>query len=667
MIKKILIANRAEIAVRIIRTAKKLGIRSVAVYSQVDRDALHVSMADEVVCIGEIELSDTYLNIGKLIEVALSTGCDAIHPGYGFLAENPLFPDACEEAGIIFIGPTGKVMRTMGNKISAREFVKNTGVPITSGVTGKKEELLDAGKRIGLPVLLKAAAGGGGKGMRIVHHENELEEAIESTARQAKAYFGDETVYIEKYLENPRHIEFQILGDHHGNVIHLFERECSIQRRYQKIIEESPSPTLTPEIRAGMGAASVKIGKEIGYTNAGTIEFLVDKDLNFYFLEMNTRIQVEHPVTELVTGIDMVEEQIRIAEGKELTLKQADILQRGHAIECRIYAENPEHDFQPSPGHMTLYREPEGPCIRIDKGIRPDTEIKSTFDPMISKLITWGNDRDEAITRMGNALSEYIIHGIKTNIAYLQALVHHPAFLENKISTGFCDLHTKDIIAGIHNEKNKINRYLPLTGYLACELSGKHNGNSQVIGAENIWDETGFWRNSMNIRVQFENEEILVDILKIKKDRIEFRIADTLMMADTIVRRDHKVAFTINGSNFTAWVSENKEHTASITFQGQLFTCKRMDILTESEFASGPDLHGSDHNHVCSPMPGKVIKVEVKEGEEVRKGALLMIVEAMKMENKIVSPANAIISEIRVKINDRVEADTALILFDKIE
>jgi acetyl/propionyl-CoA carboxylase alpha subunit len=301
--------------------------------------------------------------------------------------------EACDAAGIIFIGPRSDVMRIMGNKISAREFVNKTGVPVTQGLTGNNKTLLNAKKHIGFPVLLKAAAGGGGKGMVIVHDEKELEAAIESTARQAMAYFGDDTIYMEKYLDDPRHIEFQILGDNHGNVIHLFERECSIQRRYQKIIEESPSPTLTPELRNKMGEAAVKIGKEIGYNNAGTIEFLVDKALNFYFLEMNTRIQVEHPVTEMVTGIDIVEEQIMIASGHPLRLKQEDLHQEGHAIECRIYAEDPENNFLPSPGKMTLYREPVMEHVRIDKGIAPDTEIKSSFDPMIGKLIAWGHDR----------------------------------------------------------------------------------------------------------------------------------------------------------------------------------------------------------------------------------------------------------------------------------
>jgi len=469
-ITRILIANRGEIAVRIIRTAKKMGIRTMGIYSRIDTDSLHVSMADEAVCIGEAELSDTYLNIPKIIEVARERSCDAIHPGYGFLAENPAFVEACEQAGIRFIGPNSNAMKVMGNKIEARSWAKKSGVPITEGLTGKKSILLKAGEKIGFPVLLKAAAGGGGKGMRIVWDTHEMEEALEATARQAKAYFGDETVYLEKYLDEPRHIEIQILGDLHGNVIHLFERECSIQRRYQKIIEESPSPTLTPEIRARMGEAAVRIGKEIGYTSAGTVEFLVDKDLRFYFLEMNTRIQVEHPVTELVTGIDIVEEQIKIAEGEPLRLKQEELRQEGHAIECRIYAEDPENNFLPSPGWMTLYCEPQGNHIRIDTGVTPGTEIKSAFDPMISKLIVWAETRELASRRMNEALAFYGIHGIRTNISYLKKLIIGTPFLTNSISTKFCDEHTDEIVAEIRQEKAEIPRHILLIGYLLLSL-----------------------------------------------------------------------------------------------------------------------------------------------------------------------------------------------------
>ena len=417
LFKKILVANRGEIAIRVMRTAKEMGIRTVAIYSEVDADSLHVKVADESYCIGKESLAETYLNIKKIINIALKADCEAIHPGYGFLAENPEFVKACDSSGIIFIGPSGKVIALMGNKIEARSFIRSINIPLVDGAVGKDtESLIKAGKKISFPLLLKAAAGGGGKGMRIVRDEKQLREGLESTAREAEKYFGDGTVYIEKYLDEPRHIEFQVLGDNFGNAIHVFERECSIQRRYQKIIEESPSVTLSPEIREKMGETAVKICKKTGYNNAGTIEFLVDKNLNFFFLEMNTRIQVEHPVTELTTGLDLVKEQIFISAGNPLRYKQKDIVQKGHAIEARIYAEDPSNSFLPSPGKMTFYKEPAGKNIRVDTAVKEAAEIKSLYDPMISKLIVYGNNRNEAIGKLELALSEYVIHGIQTNI-----------------------------------------------------------------------------------------------------------------------------------------------------------------------------------------------------------------------------------------------------------
>lgn len=666
MIRKILIANRGEIAVRVISTAKKLGIKTVAIYSRIDHDSLHVSQADDAYCIGEIELSDTYLNIGKIIDTAKRAGCDAIHPGYGFLAENPLFVDACDQAGIIFIGPRSRVMRMMGNKIEARSFMQKIGIPITEGVTGDHATLMKAKDKIGLPLLLKAAAGGGGKGMRIVHDELELEEAIESTARQALAYFGDATVYIEKYLEDPRHIEFQILGDNYGNVIHLFERECSIQRRYQKIIEESPSPTLTPALRQKMGEAAVKIGKETGYNNAGTIEFLVDKHLNFYFLEMNTRIQVEHPVTEMVTGIDIVEEQIHIASGNKLRLLQQNLSQKGHAIECRIYAEDPESNFQPSPGIMTLYKEPELSNIRIDKGIGSKTEIKSSFDPMICKLIAWGKERNDATQIMINALSEYIIHGIKTNIGYLTKLLQNPAFIENKISTAFCDRHTSDIVSSIKKDKLKVPFFLPVVGFLLSNLHKRYHDGMITPGSKNVWKDIGYWRNLMGMKLKYEQDEYQVHILQHKNEYFEVEIHGHKYVTTDFIFHKNKLEFSVNGNHCTAYISEDKNNNAFVSINGSVFSLKRKDLLSESVSAAKNDSLGTDSNHVASPMPGKVIKINIKEGDEVKKGDLLLIVEAMKMENKIVSPKDAVIRKINVSLNERVEVVTPLIILEKM-
>jgi 3-methylcrotonyl-CoA carboxylase alpha subunit len=661
---KILIANRGEIAVRVIKTARKMGVKTVAVYSEVDADSLHVSQADESFCIGKAELSETYLNIEKIIHTAKDTGCDAIHPGYGFLAENPLFVEACDKAGIVFIGPNARAMKMMGNKIEARAFAKKINVPITEGMTGTKEELMKVKNKVAFPVLLKAAAGGGGKGMRIVHDEKELEEAIESTSRQAKAYFKDATVYIEKYLEEPRHIEFQILADNFGNVIHLFERECSIQRRYQKIIEESPSPTLTPELRKRMGEAAVNIGKEIGYNNAGTIEFLVDKDLNFYFLEMNTRIQVEHPVTEMVTGIDIVEEQIYIAAGNELRLEQEELSQKGHSIECRIYAEDPAHDFMPSPGIMTLYKEPKIDHCRIDTGITLDTEIKSFFDPMICKLVTWGKDRKEATNLMIKALDNYIIHGITTNIPYLKHLLNNKAFITNSISTKFCDQYTLDIVSEIEADKQKTPAHIPIISFLVSSLYTNYDEGFGPGESNNIWKNIGYWRNHMSMKINFEGKDFTVAIPSYGNDYFEFDLEGNKYY--TICKRstDNRFDLTINDDIYTAYVSEDNFKNAFVSTEGHIFHLKRNDLLTGEITAATEDDTVDGEIHIKSPMPGKVIKVNVMEGEAVNKGALLLIIEAMKMENRIVAPREAIVSKINISLNDMVEARSALMILE---
>jgi len=663
MIHKILVANRGEIAVRIMRTARKLGIKTVAIYSQVDADSLHVTMADEAWCIGEVELGETYLNIPKIIGVARQTGSDAIHPGYGFLAENPLFVSACEEAGIIFIGPRPEAMKIMGNKIEARAFVKKIGIPMTAGITGTKEELAKSAHLIGFPVLLKAAAGGGGKGMRIVHHEAELAEALEATSRQALAYFSDETVYIEKFIDEPRHIEVQILGDNFGNVIHLNERECSIQRRYQKIIEESPSPTLTDEVRNKIGEAAVAIGKAIGYNNAGTIEFLVDKELNFYFLEMNTRIQVEHPVTEMVTGIDIVEEQIHVAAGNTLRLKQEDIVQHGHAIECRIYAEDPSSNFQPSPGKMTFYKEPEIPGIRIDTGITANTEIKSSFDPMICKLVVCAKDRVEASQVMLRALDDYIIHGISTNITYLAELLRSEAFISNSITTKFCDEHTATLTGAILAEKDGIPGHVPMIGYLMHTLKHTLKRHPSSGDRPNLWETIGYWRNQMSISLQFEGDDFTVKIPGYSDKHYVFDILGKEYHASPLNISQNRIDFTIDHHPYFAWISEGDDNQAYLSAAGHIFRLKRRDILAESVTASVYESAGHGSNHVTSPMPGKVIRVMVKEGDPVLKGDVLVIIEAMKMENQVVSPRDAVVKAVNVAVNDRVESTTELVEF----
>ncbi|SHE66442.1 biotin carboxylase [Mariniphaga anaerophila] len=449
-IKKILIANRGEIAIRIMRTCREMDISSVAVFSEADRTSQHVRYADEAYYIGKAPSGDSYLNIEKIIEVAKNCNADAIHPGYGFLSENAKFARRCNEEGIIFIGPSPEVIDQMGDKIKARETMIKAGIPVVPGTEGSinsEEEALNAIKEIGLPVMIKASAGGGGKGMRLVHTKEDIVSAVRAARSEAKSAFGDDSVYIEKYITSPHHIEFQILGDQHGNAVHLFERECSVQRRHQKMIEETPSPLMTPELRSEMGRAAVDAAKAVNYTGAGTIEFLVDDDLNYYFLEMNTRLQVEHPITERVTGVDLVKQQIKTAEGHPLEIQQEKLFQRGHAIECRIYAEDPDNNFMPSAGKIYKITEPLGLGVRTDGYVYEGYEIPIYYDPMISKLIVWGANRDEAIRRVRRALYEYKITGVKTSIKFLERIMNTPDFIDGKYDTHFIEKNKELLLA----------------------------------------------------------------------------------------------------------------------------------------------------------------------------------------------------------------------------
>lgn len=446
MFNKILIANRGEIAVRVIRACRDLGIRSAAVFSDADRGALHVRLADEAYHIGAPPSSESYLVIDKIIEVAKKAGAEAIHPGYGFLAENARFAAACKDAGMVFIGPPPEAIEMMGDKMEARKAMMAAKVPVVPGTEKAVEEeqqAIDIAREIGFPILIKAAAGGGGKGMRIVAEESEIKSGVRGARSEARSAFGDDRIYIEKYLARPRHIEIQIIADTHGKCVYLGERECSIQRRHQKVIEEAPSPLVDEAMRKRMGEAAVAAARAAGYVNAGTVEFLADQDRNFYFLEMNTRLQVEHPVTELITGIDLAVEQIRVASGEELSFGQDDIKIRGHAFECRIYAEDPSSGFLPSTGLLKSYQEPSGPGIRVDSGVYEGSEISVFYDPMISKLLSHGKDRRQAIERMLRALSEYRISGVANNIEFHKDILVHPEFVAGNLSTHFINEYYK--------------------------------------------------------------------------------------------------------------------------------------------------------------------------------------------------------------------------------
>ena len=446
MFEKVLIANRGEIALRVIRACRELGIATVAVYSEADRESLHVRFADDDVCIGPPPGRSSYLNIPRIIAAAEITGADAIHPGYGFLAENPEFAEICKASNITFIGPTAEQIRAMGDKASARLLASGAGVPTVPGSEGvleSAEDGLAVAERIGFPVIIKAIAGGGGKGMRIAADAEQFSELFSLAQNEALAAFGNGAVYLEKYLQHPRHVEFQVLGDTHGRLVHLGERDCSVQRRHQKLIEESPSPALTPELRARMGAASVALAGSIGYLGAGTIEFLLDPEGAFYFMEMNTRIQVEHPVTEMVTGFDLVKEQIRIAAGERLGLPCELNGLRGHAIECRVNAEDPYRNFQPSPGHITAYHPPGGPGVRVDTHVYAGYTVPPYYDSLLAKVIVHGRDRAEALARMGQALDSFILEGVTTTIPFLGRVIRHPEFVAGRVDTRFLERESR--------------------------------------------------------------------------------------------------------------------------------------------------------------------------------------------------------------------------------
>lgn len=491
-LKKLLVANRGEIAVRILRGAREMGVSTVAVYSEADRSALHVQIADEAVCIGPPEPASSYLNVDSMIEACKTTGADALHPGYGFLAENPKLAQRCDDEGVTFVGPPAQAIADMGNKVAAREIMERAGVPVIPGTEGKDQDvgkLEQEARAIKPPLLVKAAGGGGGKGMRIASTHDELPAAIRQAQQEAGSTFGDSRVFVEKYLEEPRHIEFQVLADTQGNAVHVFERECSIQRRHQKIIEETPSTALTPELRAKMGDAAVAATKAAGYVNAGTVEFLLDQDRNFYFLEMNTRLQVEHPVTELTTGLDLLHLQLRIASGEPLPFEQKDLRQVGHAIEGRIYAEDPAHGFRPSMGKILLLREPVGPGIRVDSGIWEGYEVTPYYDPILAKLIVWGEDRETSRRRMIQALSDYVILGIRSCIPFLKDVVAHPAFASGDTTTRFIEHHMEGWGSG--------DVEVPTEALVAAALSESmgRRGDSVVGRAEapTPWDTVGPW------------------------------------------------------------------------------------------------------------------------------------------------------------------------------
>ncbi len=656
-IHKILVANRGEIAVRIIGTLRKLSINSVAIYADNDADSMHCCLADEARPLGGGSLKDTYLNIQKIIDLALDAGADAIHPGYGFLSENADFAEACRVNNLIFIGPDAEAMRLMGDKIRARQFAIENDIPVVWGMVGSVEEIAAQAAALKYPLLIKASAGGGGKGMHIVEEPSQLQSSLEQASREAESYFGNGQIFVEQYIRNPRHIEVQILADHHGNVIHLHERECSVQRRYQKVIEESPSPTLTEEKRKAICETAVSLCKKMNYNNAGTVEFIVDECQNFYFLEMNTRIQVEHPVTEQRTGIDIVEEQIRIARGKVMGYTQDSITAYGHAIECRIYAEDPENSFMPAPAQLTLYHEPQMRGVRIDSSIDRPTRISDSYDPMISKLICHGKNRETAIEITKNALKNYIVQTRKTNIPYLQSIIDNKDFLDNKVDTSYCEKHQDELVASMHQMRNDVKKEDVAALFLFYDFNKLFLDHQDI---DNVWHEIGYWRYDMNIIVDVDGVSYNVNIEKIRRKSLNCTINGQSYEVLLTQNGSRMSKVIINGTMETIFISETSDNNYRVHLKGLDFICRRKDELNDTKDYSNNESKGNDLSYY-SPMPGKVIKVNVKEGDAVKEGDVLCVVEAMKMENNIKAMTSATVKKVYVDEGDKVDVKNILI------
>jgi 3-methylcrotonyl-CoA carboxylase alpha subunit len=664
-INRLLVANRGEIALRVIKAARKLGITTVAIYSDLDGpDAFHCRMADRSFPLHGTELSDTYLNIDKIISIGVAAGVQAIHPGYGFLSENHLFARACEKHDLVFIGPSSELIRLMGNKIEAGKRVREMGVPVIQGEFASKEEILRKSASLEYPLLIKAAAGGGGKGMRIVSGEAELEEALEVTSREAQNYFANGDIFLEKYLDPSRHIEFQILGDHHGHVIHVNERECSVQRRYQKIIEESPSTWLQPETRKKMGEAAVRIAAGLGYTSAGTIEFLVDENQQFYFLEMNTRIQVEHPVTELVSDIDLVREQIRIEQGISLEYKQDEIKPRGHAIEARIYAEDPVNQFMPSPGQVVFYRKPEDPSIRMDTSLDGPARIYSQYDPMISKMIAWGEDRTEALHHLLKGLKDYSILGIETNILFLQEILQDEPYVNNQISTQYCDQRLEHLTGEIGRRMADADQIFYVSAFLAGTLMAGNSRHKSEDG-HSPWHTIGYWRQCTKLRFIMGMERRSIEILTINRYQLRFRYLDEDYEISSVRLEGGKIRFLLDGEPRKAHYAQLPSGEEIVEHQGIKFIFKRWDALPEEPaLMHTSEQDEQNNNMIVSPMYGKIIKINVKERDKVSEGDILLVIDSMKIENNILAPRNAKITEIMINPGDQVEMNKPILAID---
>ena len=646
---KILIANRGEIACRVIRTCRKLGVKTVAVYSEADADALHVREADEKVLIGPPPSAQSYLQIERIVEACKATGAEAVHPGYGFLSEKAAFQQALADAGIVFIGPDAFAIHAMGDKIESKKLAQKAGVSTVPGwlhALADAEEAVKVAHKIGYPVMIKASAGGGGKGMRIAYNDEECREGFQSATNEAKASFADDRVFIEKYVEEPRHIEIQLIADGHGNCLYLWERECSIQRRHQKVIEEAPSPFLDARTRKAMGEEAVALAKAVKYKSAGTVEFIVDKNRKFYFLEMNTRLQVEHPVTELITGLDLVELMIRVAAGEKLPLQQKDVKLEGWAVECRLYAEDPFRNFLPSTGRLVKYREPErGPDVRVDSGVYEGGEISMFYDPMIAKLCSYGQTRLDAIERMRRALDEFYVRGVSHNVPFLAALMAHPRFREGRLTTNFIAEEFKG-------------------GFTAAHLPPRDPAMLAAVAAVAEAIRNAPASKAATQRVVMLNREPIALTLSGSESHHQIDVADRRLAIETNwapgepllrIRVDGRLAVVQIDAVGSGW---------RLTYEGGqadalVLTPRQAELYALMPVKAAPDTS----KFLLSPMPGLLASVAVSEGQDVKAGEVLAVVEAMKMENVLRAIRDGTVKTLHAKAGDSLRVDQKIIEF----
>ncbi len=661
MFDKILIANRGEIACRVARTARRMAIRTVAVYSDADAEAMHVAACDEAHRLGPAPPRESYLNAKAIIAIAQSSGAQAVHPGYGFLSENEEFATAIAAAGLRFIGPPPAAIRAMGSKAEAKTIMGKAGVPLTPGYHGKSQDdalLLAQADAIGYPMLIKASAGGGGKGMRIVERRDAFAAALASARREAKASFGDDTVLLEKYLQEPRHIEIQVFADMHGDCVHLFERDCSVQRRHQKVLEEAPAPGMTTERRGGMGAAAVAAAKAIGYVGAGTVEFIVTQDGTFYFMEMNTRLQVEHPVTEMITGLDLVEWQLRVAAGERLPLAQEEISIGGHAIEARIYAEDPERDFLPSIGTIAYLRTPQtSAAVRIDTGVREGDAISRFYDPMIAKLIVWDEDRPSALRRLKSALSDYRVVGVATNVAFLQRVVAHDAFVSARLDTGLIDRHRAALFPPPSPPSERVLALAALGELVRMREDATARASADPWSP---WQQLDTWwpnsdEHALALCFEAGGGEHSVRV-RMRGEAVSLTVGERESVA-SVARAGDGLRVQLDGMEIAADVVARGEDRY-VFCAGESYRMRLVDPLAHS---------GEEEPHVghlMAPMSGTVVAVLVKPGETVAKGAALLILEAMKMEHTISAPASGTVSAVNYRAGDQVSEGADLIDLD---